>query len=642
MPILTADAQHRTRADRDRLDVSHLPSNRSFSFSASDEVTALLALAYRTASGEPAQCIVAGCSGGSLHIFDYEATPLLSHTSNTSVLDPAGAIHSIRHSEGDLLVVHARAVVILDGESLLSALQASQSATATGGEAQAAVAHRVWSLPNGVGTRLDACVLPRGVSSPLDADDEGGDSDQLRLLLAGDSPSLVVCDAPDEPPPSALGDAALLVGNAVSSTLSFASRWWSAPAQDDTPPTTTAPLTRGLVLSTVRAIRDPARRVHLLRLHPAGELVAAADSLGRVMLLDVPSLVLCRVLRTGPNPAECCWLQPRGGGAALLAVHVPHAGGEGAAASGVIEVWGSGSSGSSGSGGSGGGSGSHRAAATPPFASRVAALRVASGGALLTGGGGGALLSRPASDALSRWYHLPADGKSRGKEERGGSSLGGILELCATAAAAGEGPSVELRDVRDPGDDASAASESAAAPSGAAADAPSARDGEEPSAEAGAEGWGHVMQLLEAGRDVEAEQELLRLRRALGYHPRLLEPLAPPLLQLARRRLATLVRDLEQQCLNASPQDAASLERLVINLPPMDVSCLATAGTATTLPPGGPYELAASIASLLAQAEQLSADAVDSSCQRVAEAVFNHFARETGRSTYLRRADHDR
>lgn len=622
--ILSGDAQHRTLADRDRLDVSHLPSGRSFSFPAPDEVTALVALAYRTASGEVAECIVAGCSSGTLHIFDYEAAPLLSHTSNTSVLDPAGAIHSIRHAEGDLLVVHARAVVILDGESLLGALQARQSATAAGGEVQLAVSHRVWSLPNGVGTRADACLLPRGPSSPLDPDDESSDSEHPRLLLAGDSPGLVVCDAPDEPPPSALGDAALLVGNAVSSTLSFASRWWSAPAQEPPPPPT-APLTRGLVLSTVRAIRDPARRIHQIRLHPSGELVAAADSLGRVMLLGVPSLVLCRMLRTGTNPAECCWLQPRGGGAALLAVHVPRAGGEGAAASGVIEVWGGGSGGSVGSGG-------HRAAATPPFASRVAALRVGSGGVLLTGGADGAVLGLPTSE-VARWYHLPAADKSHGREERlrGGGGLGGISELFVSAAAAGAMPSVGLRGLRNPSDDAHAASEGAPAPSGDPMDAPSAGDGEAPSAAAGQEGWWLVMQLLEAGRDVEAGQELLRLRRALGYHPQLLEPLAAPLLQLARRRLATLVRDLERQVLNASTPDTA-VERLVISLPHTDVSSLATAGTAM-LPPGEPYELAASITSLLSQAEQLSADAVDSSCQRVAEAVFNHFARETGRST---------
>jgi len=64
---------------------------------------------------------------------------------------------------------------ILDGESLLGALQARQSATAAGGEVQLAVSHRVWSLPNGVGTRADACLLPRGPSSPLDPDDESLD-----------------------------------------------------------------------------------------------------------------------------------------------------------------------------------------------------------------------------------------------------------------------------------------------------------------------------------------------------------------------------------------------------------------------------------------------------------------------------------
>ena len=101
------------------------------------------------------------------------------------------------------------------------------------------------------------------------------------------------------------------------------------------------------------------------------------------------------------------------------------------------------------------------------------------------------------------------------------------------------------------------------------------------------------------------------------------------LLELARRRLSILVHELERRAVSAAPPDAAA-ESLVVGLPPQDVAWVCAAPPPQAVR-GDPYAQAASVQALLARASQLSAEATDLRCQRVAEAVFNHYARETGR-----------
>lgn len=81
--------------------------------------------------------------------------------------------------------------------------------------------------------------------------------------------------------------------------------------------------------------------------------------------------------------------------------------------------------------------------------------------------------------------------------------------------------------------------------------------------------------------------------------------------------------------MSASPPDPA-VESLVVGLPPADVSWVCAAAPPEAVQ-GDSYAQAASVQALIARASQLSAMAVDLRCQRVAEAVFDHYARETGR-----------
>ena len=81
--------------------------------------------------------------------------------------------------------------------------------------------------------------------------------------------------------------------------------------------------------------------------------------------------------------------------------------------------------------------------------------------------------------------------------------------------------------------------------------------------------------------------------------------------------------------MSASPPDPA-VESLVVGLPPADVSWVCAAAPPEAVQ-GDSYAQAASVQALIARASQLSAVAVDLRCQRVAAAVFDHYARETGR-----------
>ena len=89
------------------------------------------------------------------------------------------------------------------------------------------------------------------------------------------------------------------------------------------------------------------------------------------------------------------------------------------------------------------------------------------------------------------------------------------------------------------------------------------------------------------------------------------------------------MHELEHRAVSASPPDAA-VEGLVVGLAPADVAWVCAAAPPEAVQ-GDAYAQAASVQALIARAWQLSAKAVDSRCQRVAEAVFDHYARQSGR-----------
>ena len=202
----------RASLDRQRLEVTHATSGRSFSFPVPstaqavaaerylfapppDEVTALILLPFRTSQGEGAQCIAAGCRGGSLSFFNAQGALLLSQACHRS------AVRRLQYDDADdvLLVLHARAVAVLEGRPLLRALHTAASAAALGGkDARVPVEHRVWELPllPGAAEPTDVCVVRRAEPSPLEAADEG--AAPLRLLLSGCQPSLALWAAPEE------------------------------------------------------------------------------------------------------------------------------------------------------------------------------------------------------------------------------------------------------------------------------------------------------------------------------------------------------------------------------------------------------------------------------------------------------------
>ena len=202
----TSDGQVYLRAslDRQRLEVTHATSGRSFSFPVPstaqaaaaerflvgpppDEVTALMLLPFRTAQGESSQCIAAGCRGGSLSFFNEQGTLLLSQASHGS------AVRRLQYDAADdvLIALHARAVAILEGRPLLRALHAAAAAVACGEEARLPAEHRAWELPllPGAADPTDVCVVRRAEPSPLEAAPPGQAAGEgaapRRLLLSG-------------------------------------------------------------------------------------------------------------------------------------------------------------------------------------------------------------------------------------------------------------------------------------------------------------------------------------------------------------------------------------------------------------------------------------------------------------------------
>ncbi len=169
------------------------------------------------------------------------------------------------------------------------------------------------------------------------------------VLTAGDSPALGAWAGPEADSGVLAAAAALAVtavsavGSAVFSLLS--SPWGAKPAPS--PAIGTAPsappeaaLPPALHGAHCGGLEDAPRRGRCLRLAPRGALAAAADSLGRVLLLDLQAGPLCAIrLWKGYRDAQLAWLDgPSEGGVCetppplCLAVHAPHRGG-------LLEVW---------------------------------------------------------------------------------------------------------------------------------------------------------------------------------------------------------------------------------------------------------------------------------------------------------------
>ena len=97
--------------------------------------------------------------------------------------------------------------------------------------------------------------------------------------------------------------------------------------------------------------------------------------------------------------------------------------------------------------------------------------------------------------------------------------------------------------------------------------------------------------------------------------------------------------DVSWVCAAAPPEavqgdsyaQAASVQALIARTPTLTPTLTPTPTPALTLILTLALTLTASVQALIARASQLSAVAVDLRCQRVAAAVFDHYARETGR-----------
>lgn len=312
------------------------------------KVTALACVDVAPLAGRPGfTCICLGFDTGELRFLRKTGEFLFG-------CRPHGSeVRTVRPRDGcELTVLHQNALVLVDGSSLMGVLHtcARQAETATvpwgPGSVLPAAASRQLSLPSSagsdqVGTIADACCCGAPPTSPLESDQRMTDALCFVLAAGGARVFLLTALAPDERSSSVAhiaADTASAIFSAAKGLL-WGREVTAAPDGEALaaalPPTP---------LDPVRAISDQPRAVHGMCVHPTGSWAAVADNLGRVVVVDVPSLILRRMWR-GYRDAEMAWVsapeeEDHGEAAAagraashefLLLIYAPRRG--------LLEVW---------------------------------------------------------------------------------------------------------------------------------------------------------------------------------------------------------------------------------------------------------------------------------------------------------------
>lgn len=294
-------------------------------------------------------CICVGFDTGELRVLRADGAFLFATRAHGSRIVRLRT-HASAEGGGQLTVLHEGAVVCVDGTSLHGVLHTcareAAAAAASWGPASTmpAVELRRWACPHsagehGLGGLVDVACCGAPPASPFEGVSSLDDSLCLVLAGAGGSACLLTALAPDDS--AAAFSAASLALNAASALFSAArGLLWggggreaggAAAAEEEQRRQREAALIAppAVALAPVRALADPPRGVRALALSARGRWAAAADSLGRVLLLEVPSLIVRRMWR-GYREAQCAWVDAAGadgaGRAELLVIYAPRRG----------------------------------------------------------------------------------------------------------------------------------------------------------------------------------------------------------------------------------------------------------------------------------------------------------------------------
>ncbi|KAJ1638967.1 Rab3 GTPase-activating protein regulatory subunit N-terminus-domain-containing protein [Pavlovales sp. CCMP2436] len=369
-------------------------------------------------------CMCVGFETGELRIFRADAAGRLTflfatraHGSELRRLRVRGAC--------ELCVLHEAALVLVDGDSLRGVLHSCARAAADAtsyspwgpASTMPAVESLRWALPalggvHALGLVMDAVCCGRPPAGPFEAEATMADARCFVLAGSGAQACLQTVLAADEDAGGSAADLAFEAATAVFSVVSSVTRglfWGGRTSAELEPQPPDAQLAQPppVSLNPVRSLADPPRGARTLSVHPAGGWAAIADSLGRVLLVELPSLIVRRMWR-GYRDAQCAWLV------------APHADGDGASVHlalyaplrGLLELW------------------------TLPCGPRAAVLSVGSGGFLA----GGCSTHTPLGDASDVCAFISAEGQlHRVAAGAGGAGeLGGLASRDAPASRASE------------------------------------------------------------------------------------------------------------------------------------------------------------------------------------------------------------
>eukprot|EP00656_Telonema_subtile_P058589 TRINITY_DN9967_c0_g1_i6.p1 TRINITY_DN9967_c0_g1~~TRINITY_DN9967_c0_g1_i6.p1 ORF type:complete len:1044 (+),score=271.03 TRINITY_DN9967_c0_g1_i6:110-3241(+) len=246
-----------------------------------------------------------------------------------------------------VLVLHAGAVVChLEGSVLFGAIQASLM-----GQLQLDATLQVsrWHLQGGA---ITGAFCGRSVCTAAGS----SRTDTLAMFAVGSNPAISLHHAVQE---RAEVNTKAVASNVANKVLSSVSSWlWTQPAAAEAEGASSqeAQFPNPPTASVARSISDTNREIRSMAVDPTATFVASADSLGRVMIVNIAYGTVVRMLK-GYRMGQCSWtatLDDNGKLQRHLVILLPD--------KGIIEAW------------------------KAPFGERVLQLRVGSGCALLDRG----------------------------------------------------------------------------------------------------------------------------------------------------------------------------------------------------------------------------------------------------------------
>ncbi|KAI8465884.1 MAG: Rab3 GTPase-activating protein regulatory subunit N-terminus-domain-containing protein [Monoraphidium minutum] len=344
------------------------PPQASYTLRSKEDVTALAWLCVLTGSRQlgaaaatvrppeasellECDCLLVGTAGGCLELHDPGGRLLFRqrlHAGPVAQICVRTCVAGLQHDNPteDVTLAFPDAIARLAVHELrthLKLLEISRQSGGSGGTPP--LAYHRWELPSGFGARSGAACLgprPRGLDAALAAGAWGsgrGPEHRLLIATAGAKPPLAGVEVEEQPARGALARLAGVAGSVTSAAYGAAygaaskavtlgpslltsgvrslTSWVAgAPSDGARPPAVPSYDLAGAPKLEAslpwRPLIDDARRLGPLAPAPAGGLFAAADGLGRVLLVDGASMAVLRMWK-GYRDAQCGWALPPAG-----------------------------------------------------------------------------------------------------------------------------------------------------------------------------------------------------------------------------------------------------------------------------------------------------------------------------------------